>query len=386
MRYIFTTTLYLSALCSFILFLIHCIINSNLLFIKKYHRFLLLCFIMIGLRLFLPLDIPTVHIIDIKKILPDIFMFLYRPFFHYSGISVNIFNVFSLIWIVGTIFFLSRLFYSYYAMRKMVHNLTPCKSKNITQILDQILSQYKKTVSFQLVTTEQMMSPAVFGIRKPYIIIPDLPLNDREWKDVLAHEAAHYYHGDMILRFIFEIFHAAYWWNPLYYIIKKYMAFFLELNIDSGITKRYSEAEQLSYLECLLKISKLIAAENQPHFIAAFQGDHTSFISKRFHIIAASDEKKKWSYHLVNRFILFILVLCVFIFPTFFTITPSHIPDHIREEGFLITEDNAYFLKLDDDSYDLYVDGKFIINLDSTSGIKDKIPIYSNPKEVLPDD
>lgn len=40
----------------------------------------------------------------------------------------------------------------------------------------------------------------IFGIRKPYILIPDLNFSKKEWYYILRHEIAHFYHGDLLIK------------------------------------------------------------------------------------------------------------------------------------------------------------------------------------------
>ncbi len=376
MSAIFTTLIFISLLSCVALTCIQFILNNNPKLVVKNHRFFLICLIIIGLRLFIPLDLPAVHIIRVTEILPTIFLFLYKNIFSFGEISFSLFTIFTYVWILGSLYCFFKLIYSYFLLFRMIHGLAPFEDPKTQGLVDHILTRYKKPVHFHLVTTDLVTTPLVFGIRKPYIIIPQISLAEADLEYVLAHEIAHYYQGDLYIKFFFEIFHAIYWWNPLYYIIKNQISTLLEINVDIRVSRQYEHFDKLCYLECLLKVAKLQDSTNDTKFLAAFNGDSTSSISKRIKIVITDmNFTNTKSSALISYGVTLFLTLCILVIPTFFTIAPYGTSDEVKEY-FLITKENAYFIQLEDGTYDLYVDGNFMVNMSNPDLFEDPIPIH----------
>jgi len=357
-------------------------VKKNRYLVRTKIHFFLICLLVISIRMFIPFDFPFVHVFKVSAILPNIYFFLYDPILLYKHFAFSIFDIFTFIWLSGSAVCVIKMILSYFFIRRTIHKLSkPCK-ENLNHTLQKVLGQYKVSVCFQLVISDQVTIPLVFGILNPYIVLPDITLNDEEWYYILSHEIAHYYHGDLIVKFMLELFHAVCWWNPLYYFIKHQISKLLEVNTDIKVTQNYDEIQTLSYVECLLKIAAIREEKNEKQFIALFNGDGTTAITKRVHIII-DDSPLNARQTLYGYLIMIILLLCVIIFPYIFTIAPHSIPDYIKEEGFLITHDNAFFIQLEDGTYDLYVDHEFIINTATTDIFEEQIIIYQISEEVI---
>lgn len=383
MQYIFTTLIFVSFLSSIALLCIHYTLNRNPQLVNKKHGYFLICLILISIRLLLPFDLPFVNVIKITTIMPEIFLFLNKPFYTFYDIPINLFKVFSCVWAIGTLMNLIRLLFSYYHIRKKIHALKPYENDKIQQIMLRIIHSYKKPVFFKLVYSDSVTTPIVFGIRTPYIVIPQLELTDNEWYYVLVHEITHYYQGDIYLKLLLEVFHAIYWWNPLFCIIKKYVSMLLEINIDIKLSKQFDEIDLLTYLQCLLKVAKIREKNETSKFAVAFNGSNSSLISKRIYVVMNEPLFTKSKVHnYINYFITFAITICVLFLPNFYTIAPYNIPSQIQEDTFSININDAFLIQLDDNTYDLYLDGKFSSNIRNPEYISKNIKIYSNIEEA----
>lgn len=114
---------------------------------------------------------------------------------------------------------------------------------------------------------KNISSPAVYGIIKPKIIIPeDLP--DGTIKYALMHERVHLRRGDNLLRCIAVVTACLHWFNPLAWVFLKYFFEDMELSCDAKILKTLDKSEHKGYalalLGCASKKSLAVSAFGAP--------------------------------------------------------------------------------------------------------------------------
>lgn len=386
MKSIFTALIFINILCIITLAIINLTLRRNPYLIKSRIGFFLLCLCFISMRMFLPFNFPFTYIYSIYEILPPIYLFLYNTTVTINDCTLNLFGLFNIIWAAGSAICLFRLCYKYISAKRNINNLDKYDNHLIYPIIDKILSNYKRPINFSIVYTEKVMSPFIFGIFRPYIVLPKTPTDNEDIYYILSHEIAHYYHGDLLIKLIIEVVHAVYWWNPLFYPIKAQLSTLLEINADAKVTGRLNKIETFSYMQCLLKTAKFREKFKENNFAPSFNKNSTSAISKRIHILLDNFKISKL-HNCINMLTIMFLLIITLIMPNFFTITsiagegPGHVYD--PEVGYFeIRKDNAFYVELEDGTYDLYVDQYFMINLPSTELIETKIPIYSSLAEV----
>ncbi len=96
-----------------------------------------------------------------------------------------------------------------------------------------------------------MSSPAVYGIIKPKIIVPqDLP--EDALKYVLAHERAHMKRKDNLLRCAAVVTACIHWFNPLVWVFVKCFFEDMELTCDAKVLEKLDKEEHKEYALALL--------------------------------------------------------------------------------------------------------------------------------------
>ena len=81
-------------------------------------------------------------------------------------------------------------------------------------------------------TAKSETVPCVFGVFRPYIVVPDRNYSSKEIYYILKHEMLHFYRGDMAIRILCEILKSVYWWNPLIYVLANLVVDMQEINVD----------------------------------------------------------------------------------------------------------------------------------------------------------
>lgn len=377
-----------SALVNIVLFsslsviLLSIVFKDNKVVLKLDIRFLLICMVIILFRLLIPVESPITNNIPVSNIYPDIYMFLKEPFYVIEGMELNILLFLKLIWLLGSVFFLAKIARSYLMLKKMIGSFHYLDNINVNDTLQKVQKEYsrKRTKKIRIVTGEFGNTPFVFGIFRPYIVIPSLSYNDDELYFILKHEMIHYYRGDLIVKLFCEILRAVYWWNPFVDMLESLINDLLEINVDFRIMKDLPEERKLDYSECLVKMAKkreLSKIENR--WIMAFQKESPSAVRKRISLMLDNleiDKKKTAKSVMLSAMILALVVFC----PNVLIFEPYSIAEEDAEGTFDLSEDNVFYIRNKDGSFNLYIDNEYAGTVNELLG--ENMMIYDSLEEI----
>lgn len=375
-----------SALINIILFssisviLLSIVFKDNKAVLKLDTRFLLICLLAISLRLLLPIESPLAQDIPISHIYPDIYISIKKPFFTIISKRVSVLDILKCIWLIGTVYHGIKVLYSYFSFRKMISSLKDLKEEQAVKILLKVKKEYKKKLLFHMVSDKSIDTPIVFGVRNPYIVLPDMVFSDDELYFIIKHEILHYLHGDLIIKIICELISAVYWWNPFVNKLKKLISNMQEINVDFSIIKGLSNEKKFDYLECLVKVAKRREDKKNINLWGmAFQKESSSAICKRICLVLENMEITKRK--TIMSIILSSIILGVVIFcPNILMFEPYSITEEAAQTTFDIENDNVFYLKNQDSSFSLFWNGQYMGTVTEILG--EDIKIYRNLEEV----
>src|SRR5471032_1489226 len=116
----------------------------------------------------------------------------------------------------------------------------------------------------QVKLTTNSMSPAVCGLFRPAILIPQSLVkhfSDRQLRAVLLHELIHLRRRDVWLNFLQALLQIFYWWHPLVWLANARIRRVREEAVDDAVMLALRD-EAESYAPTLLEVAKL--ALNRP--------------------------------------------------------------------------------------------------------------------------
>ena len=114
--------------------------------------------------------------------------------------------------------------------------------------------------------SEKLLSPAVYGIIKPKIILPESYRN-RDCELILLHEKTHIRSADNLWRVLGFLIVAVHWFNPLCWIFLKLLLADIEFSCDERVIARAGGNRAKEYALCLLESSR-----GASFFASAFGG------------------------------------------------------------------------------------------------------------------
>ena len=170
----------------------------------------------------------------------------YFPITYKVNILKDIFSVASVIWIIVSLAIILMLAVTYFT--------------TIYEIKDSI------HLKDNIYLSEKIVSPAVYGIIKPKIILP-VSYKDKNIEFIVLHEKAHIRSFDNLWRVIAFVIVAVHWFNPLCWIFLKGFLADLELSCDERVLTKLGAEHAKAYASSLLENNQGVTV-----FASAFGG------------------------------------------------------------------------------------------------------------------
>lgn len=370
------SSMLMSVLFSNILLIILYFIFQNTKFMLEIgHKLLAMLIAITALRFLFPFEIACSTNINLPGSLSYLMICFKKPFIYPGNYSLSVWHIFLLIWAIGSGIALIRYLFSYRSFLSMI-KLTgtdisteePCQTQ-----IKEICKAYKKKNHFHIVELNGIASPMITGIHKPYILIPkDFHVETQDMYYILSHEAAHFFHHDLLLKLCSEILCILYWWNPFVKILKQQITTMLELRVDLKITDSSDPQERIHYLNCLINTAKT-AVPSYKEPAVSFCNANTSLLSQRFSIIMNSPQKK---ISRKKQFWFSFLFIGLYFFSIFFIFEPFYIPPETEEGIFYATPDNSYLIKNPNGTYDFYHNDTYISTISRIDESLSHLPVY----------
>lgn len=347
-------------------------------------RLFLMVLIVALLRYLLPFEFFFTSSIYIDSYWSTIYQFLHNDIFTYANHSIDYIFSFYLVWIVGSIFFISKSCISYLRIRRFVRGLKPETSPILTNLVENTNLLYMRSRKFILVRNEQIASPMIFGLVHPYIIIPSTLLSEKEWHYIMQHEMAHYYKGHLRIKFICELLCDLYWWNPCIYLLKKMVYEMIEIDADYAIIKNMAKDIKLEYLDCLLNVSKkTIGSNSEYQWVSSFSRRDTFLLSRRLQCILTGLDVEP-SKLVPLKSTLLLLIFCSYLIISFLVVIEptDEIPKEIADSTFTFQDDGCYFVKNNNGAYDLYINHVYSLTTETLPQDDPNLQVYQSIEEV----
>lgn len=117
--------------------------------------------------------------------------------------------------------------------------------------------------------SDKILSPAVYGIIKPKIILP-ANIADTDLEYILRHERIHIRRRDNLLRVVAVVTACIHWFNPLVWIFLNHFFTDMELACDANVLKNLADDDKKAYASALLSCSA-----GKTYYASAFGGAKT---------------------------------------------------------------------------------------------------------------
>ncbi len=374
------TLLLMAVITSNLLILLSVIIlgNKKLMITMGYSVLLLITFLVI-LRLVLPIEFPFTVTLRFPDILSSIIGYIRHPFMVIGSMKLSVWSIIASIWFAGAIICLIRYFVHYY---RMTASLSACNSLSYIEPFHSILKEIYEGKNirkrFRIVLSKTDM-PCLFGIFKPYILIPENMINKLtadEMYFILCHEISHHIHHDLLIKMLINVISCVYWWNPAAWMLRRQSDIILDMRVDRHLTLDDNRTKA-AYMGCLVNLIKCRNKDNKHSKYTVSICKNIDYVTKRFEVMTNDN---KWNmlkmvFPIIAALILFVLSYC-FVFEAHFYI------DEVQEAVDKYKTMTFYAVINENGLYDIYLDDFYLETVDSL----DKFPvdiIYNKKGELV---
>ena len=284
-----------------------------------------------AVRIALPIELPWSYVVPWRKVYNKIHDLLY-----YKIGSVRVYELFTVIWIIGSLCILLKYLVSYFKAIVYIRNIPRIKCD---------IDESRCDRRIEIIKTAYVKAPCSFGILSPKILLPDREYGNDELQYILMHEYTHIRSHDILIKQLIAVLCGIYWWNPIVYLLKKDLDQSLEIRCDLSIVNHLSENERADYLTVMLKAFRESRQINKYVGMAGLIENHSDSILERFQIVADMGVvQKNHANMFVGMLMLLVLVLSYsFVFRSSFEVPQSEIVTD--SNTFEITPENTYIIK-----------------------------------------
>jgi beta-lactamase regulating signal transducer with metallopeptidase domain len=176
----------------------------------------------------------------------------YFPIKYKTQFMTSFFNITSLIWLIGIIVIGIIAFIMYRITIKKLMKAKQTDENN--DVLMQCMNVLKMKGKILIYKGDFIQTPAVIGLVKPIIIIPN-SVDNKELKYIILHELCHINRKDQLWKVLTIIAVCIHWYNPfvwlLFYIADRDM----EMSCDEKVLNNIQNNEKKEYATALMNMA-----------------------------------------------------------------------------------------------------------------------------------
>jgi beta-lactamase regulating signal transducer with metallopeptidase domain len=174
-------------------------------------------------------------------------------------------NVLPALWLFGMVVIgLFMLLGGLRLGRNIKQSALPFETDRYDTILRKCKRKLGMTRHVQIIVQRHVKSPAQFDLLRPKIILPDYAarMSDEHVEYIILHELSHLKRGDSFVNALLLALQTVYWFNPLTWLLFRFIREDMELANDAAVLKGMGEQEQRTY--SLLLVEVLAACGRPP--------------------------------------------------------------------------------------------------------------------------
>ena len=358
-----------------ILILLACLALENDNVLKFSGRYSSIFLAVIAVRMAVPAEFGFTVTLISKRLLTGLRNFMVGEVGLF-GHKSPVWQVLLAFWVAGAVGRLLILLLEYIRFSGILRRCPRYQKHDCGDAVRRINKEYGKDGKFEVRFVPSVQAPAIFGLVRPVILMPETDYTEEEFTYILKHEMMHYYHYDMLIKVFCEVFCTIYWWNPAVYLLKSLVGSVMEINVDCSLTSSFNEKEKISYLECIVKSMKAERGKKGADLLITFVPRKNSVMKQRFRCIWGNCWKsEKWKGAVVTlcSFLLYAISVSIVVEPYY---------DYELPKTFVCPDPETSFLVEKDGYYEFYLDGDYYGEMMEITEPVLELKVYKNLEEV----
>lgn len=165
----------------------------------------------------------------------------------------NFFLIIGIVWLViASVFFIRRITTYQNFVKYIQAGWRRVDDPDILDQLGDICETLGVIKPIDLCTNSIIASPLLLGIRRPTIVLPEIPKDQKDLYFILMHEMVHYQRKDMLFIWLTQVVVSLHWFNPLVYFMARQIEKDRELSCDEGVLEYVGADQKRQYGYTLL--------------------------------------------------------------------------------------------------------------------------------------
>jgi beta-lactamase regulating signal transducer with metallopeptidase domain len=200
-------------------------------------------------------------------------------------------------WAIGISVFAARLIIQNVLFRRRLHLATRTTDRQMIQLFDDCKSSMRITRAVELVQTELVQTPALYGFWRLQLLMPRHMVgrfNQAELRYIFLHELGHVRRHDMAAQWLMTGLQTVHWFNPVLWLGFRRMAADRELACDELALSVMGEGEGAAYGHTIVKLLEYCGEPSPlPGLVGILEDKNQIF--RRVSMIAGFKRHSRWS-------------------------------------------------------------------------------------------
>ncbi len=216
------------------------------------------------------------------------------------------------VWLIGLFISVVWLVFTLKRMNRMIKHLGTEPTLRIREIMARCGSELGICKNIPVWFVPKLSTPALTVGFRPKLILPaDITetLNERQLEFAIKHELMHYKRGDHLTGLLLRLLLAVYWFNPVVWLLGKFMVDDMETACDSMVLRKLDQQQRKQYVLTLLD---MFSSKKAPQYLLGMALSHTEKIAEKRIRGAFMNSKSKRSTKLMAGVLAIILFVGCF--------------------------------------------------------------------------
>jgi beta-lactamase regulating signal transducer with metallopeptidase domain len=328
--------------------------------------------IIVFLKMLLPHEFSFTHTIASRTILPVLKNI--EAFTIYNNLKLG--NVMKIIWLITALLLFTSTTFKHRKLIQILSLVQETENKELKQLLAELCNLKHLIKKPRLIQIDVNTGPFIVGFLNPIIVFPYYNLSQSEMKFVLMHELEHLNSFHAIIKYCIEVVTIIYWWNPVMWIFRREVLRALELQADTQVIQNLSNDSKLSYLETLIKLSRIICRRQDHSILSLPFSLKKSLLEYRIKSALKFNFVNKQLKIVKYKLYPLIFTASLMILSFLFTFESYNIDQTNVEGTFAVNAKTDYFVERQDNTYDLFIKGEYVATMQDIPGCLVKLPVH----------
>jgi beta-lactamase regulating signal transducer with metallopeptidase domain/uncharacterized GH25 family protein len=161
------------------------------------------------------------------------------------------------VWLAGMVVFAGTVAFQFLTFRRQLSRASAVSDFSLLELLDECRGEFRLTRRIELMETDVVTSPALYGLMRPRLLLPRglvVKFTARELRYVFLHELAHVKRRDLWLNWLVTALQIIHWFNPVVWLGFARLRADRELACDEMALVRLGETAGTSYGETIIRL------------------------------------------------------------------------------------------------------------------------------------